>query len=103
MACSAGSRTSRPAMLAIKSLRTQSSGPGADPGGDRIADFLRLVPDVAGQGLVGPFAGQRDLVSLLVNRLRQRNRAAHEVSSTGPSAARIKSGKRAGDVPTDPW
>ena len=36
-----------------------------------VADFLGLVPDVAGQRLVGPFAGQRDLVSLLVHGLRQ--------------------------------
>ena len=65
----------------------------AEPPVSDVADLLGLEPDVAGQGLVGPLAGEGDLVPLLrARRWASRIRQAHEVSSTGPSAARISSG-----------
>ncbi len=71
MACSAG-RSGRPPATAPMASRRKSRGtawPIRPVIG--VADRLRLVPDVAGQRLVGPLAGQGDLVSLLVHRLGQ--------------------------------
>ena len=62
-----------------------------------VADRLRLVPDVAGQRLVGPFAGQGDLVSLLVHRLGQPQQGRARGVEHRPLGRPDQLGKRVGD------
>src|ERR1700722_9193560 len=56
---------------AHKKLAYQPSRSAADAAGHGVTDFLRLVPDIAGQGFVGPLASQGNLVPLLMHRLSQ--------------------------------
>ncbi len=97
MACSGGRRSAAAGDAAHDELASEAGQAVADARGDRVADLLRLVPDVAGQGLVGPFAGQRDLVSLLVHRLGQPQQGRARGIEHRPLGGPDQLGKRVGD------
>ena len=94
-----GGHFERSALIEPSQRLRIAPGP-ADADGFRqgVANLLAAKPDVSRERLIRAFAGERDFVALIVDRRREPQHRAAELSITGTSAAQNQIGVRVDDV-----